>query len=164
MRALCEALQARSGVRPYVLPPPYARGHFRLYGAHALVDADFVSRVEGGNTFVFLTAGAQERLLRQMDARLPPLALPEPARSSADTLLYEILCRGFVLGGGDAEGLCRPVLDLDDDPRRAARALERLLQEMGARYARCLREGQTFTMLPAAARQVVWYRQTHLDD
>lgn len=157
---LCRRLEEETGARPFVLPPPYARGHFRLYGARPVADPDFVARVEGANTFVTLADMAQARILREMDAATPRLRV-RPERSPEDTLLYQILSHGFALGGEDAPRLCRLCLDLDEDPRRAARAAERLLEQMGALYAECLREGRTLSMLPAAARQVVLHRQIH---
>ena len=157
---LCRRLEEETGARPFVLPPPYARGHFRLYGARPVADPDFVARVEGANTFVTLADAAQARILREMDAATPRMRV-RPEHSPEDTLLYQILSHGFALGGEDAPRLCRLCLDLDEDPRRAARAAERLLEQMGALYAECLREGRTLSMLPAAARQVVLHRQIH---
>lgn len=160
LAALCRRLQEETGARPFVLPPPFSRGHFRLYGAKPVQDADFLARVEGANTFVTISDAAQTRILLEMEERTPRVdVLPE--RSPMDTLLYQILAHGFSLGGEDAPRLCRLCLELDDDPRRAGRAIERLMAVMGAMYAECLREGRKFSMLPAAARQVVWYRQIH---
>lgn len=158
--ALVRRLEAGTGARPVVLPPPYARGHFRLYGEHWPEGEDFAACVEGGNTFVALTPACLERELARMDARAPAVPVC-PERSPLDTLLHQILTHGFAGGELDCPQLARLCLDLDADPARCGRIIERMQRLMLARYAECLRLGQQQSMLPAVARQVAFYKERY---
>lgn len=158
LKQLVCRLQEVTGARPFVLPPPYARGHFRLYGAHALNHPDFTAHTEGKHTFVTLTSACLECTLRQMDADVPALPV-YPERSPLDTLLYQILAHGFEPDGLDCPELARLCLDLDKDPARSKRVIAGMQPQLQAHYAACLRTGRRQSMLPAVARQIVFYRQ-----
>ena len=133
LKEAVSALRERTGARPVLLPPPYARGHFTVNG--------------------YLAA-----LLWKMDASVPRFQ-PDPARSPEDTLLERILSHGFAEGGADCPQLIRLCLDLDEDPRRSARILERIFRLIGPAYAEALRENRKLSVLPAIARQAVYYKE-----
>lgn len=105
-----------------------------------------------------MTDGYLAALLRKMDASVPRF-LPDPARSPEDTLLERILSHGFAEGGADWPQLIRLCLDLDEDPRRSARILERIFRLIGPAYAEALRENRKLSVLPAIARQAVYYKE-----
>ena len=79
--------------------------------------------------------------------------------SPEDTLLERILSHGFAEGGADCPQLIRLCLDLDEDPRRSARILERIFRLIGPAYAEALRENRKLSVLPAIARQAVYYKE-----
>ena len=87
LKEAVSALRERTGARPVLLPPPYARGHFTVRCAAAPQnDALFTFRMGEGCAFASMTDGYLAALLRKMDASVPRF-LPDPARSPEDTLL-----------------------------------------------------------------------------
>ena len=121
MKEAVSALRERTGARPVLLPPPYARGHFTVRCAAAPQnDALFTFRRGEGCAFASMTDGYLAALLRKMDASVPRF-LPDPARSPEDTLLERILSHGFAEGGADCPQLIRLCLDLDEDRRCAVK-------------------------------------------
>lgn len=153
---------ATGAARLTVMPQPYSRGHFRIYGAvNAADDAQFTYCVSGGNTFVTLTDGALRTALAHMDAHTPN-SFVHPERSPLDTLLHQILAHGFEEGGMDCPLLARLCLDLDEDAQRSARVIGVMQRHMGAHYAQLLRQGRKQSALPAVARQVSFYKRQAL--
>lgn len=159
LKEAVSALRERTGARPVLLPPPYARGHFTVRCAAAPQnDALFTFRMGAGCAFASMTDGYLAALLWKMDASVPRF-LPDPARSPEDTLLERILSHGFAEGVADCPQLIRLCLDLDEDPRRSARILERIFRLIGPAYAEALRENRKLSVLPAIARQAVYYKE-----
>ena len=159
LKKAVEALQERTGVKSGLLPPPYARGHFTVRCEKMPQnDACFTFRKGEGCVFAAMTDEYLAALLREMDASVP-IILPDPADSVEDTLLERILSHGFAEGGADCPQLIRLCLDLDENPRRSARILERIFCLIGPAYAEALRENRKLSALPAIARQAVYYKQ-----
>lgn len=154
--------QATGAPRLTVMPQPYSRGHFRIYGTvNAANDAQFTHCVHGGNTFVTLSDDALRTALACMDAHTPSVVV-HPQHSPLDTLLYQILAHGFEEGGMDCPLLARLCLDLDEDAQRSTRVISVMQRHMGAWYAQLLRQGRKQSALPAVARQVIFYKRKAL--
>ena len=69
LKEAVSALRERTGARPVLLPPPYARGHFTVRCAAAPQnDALFTFRMGEGCAFASMTDGYLAALLRKMDA------------------------------------------------------------------------------------------------
>ena len=159
LKKAVSALQERTGAKPVLLPPPYARGHFTVRCEKMPQDdACFTFRKGEGCVFAAMTDEYLASLLREMDAAVPRV-FPDPANSAEDTLLERILSHGFAEGGADCPQLIRLCLDLDEDPRRSARILERIFRLIGPAYAEALRENRKLSALPAIARQAVSCKQ-----
>ena len=158
LRSLTDELsRLLDGARPVLLPAPFTAGHYRVHTDLPLPDTPlFTARRRGETLFVTLTDAA---LLQALPTS--PAALPEPSRSPLHTLLYQILTHGFAPDRMDCPHLARLALELDDDPARCRRTVQRMQPLLAAEYAAALRTARKHSALPLIAGQLAVFIETN---
>ena len=155
---LKEALDALNGkcapARAAILPPPYKRGHFRVYQSERWHDDEwFTSTVCGDTCFVRMTDALLARYAKKMGAY--GMQLVEPSHSPLHTTLYLAMRLSLEEGGMDCPQLARLCLDLDPlDAARSAHVLRLCDREIHKEYALALRKHRAVSALPALARYI----------
>ncbi len=160
LKRIAEELTALYGAQAVVLPYPYKRGHFRLYTQREIVpNEEYTARRCGNNVFVTLTDAGLMRALREMEESAPEVCVA-PQDSPLDTLLYQLMRKGYEMRSVDEPELARMALDLDEDAARSRVILENMEKRMRVAYADALREDRQYSTLTALARQVAHYRNS----
>ncbi len=138
------ALEKALGRPPFVLPPPYKRGHFRTQ----LIDEalwpleNMQVKRDGDCLYLSLRDEALLRLAREAAGEESPL--PEPSLGAGHTLLYQILIKRAVKDPKPLEEerrfLLRLCLDLFARGERGG-WLKEALRSLNGAFARDLCEG-----------------------
>ena len=145
------------GAKGVVLPYPYNGGHLRLYTEeNPDLGQDYTAQRRGGNLFVTISGARLLKALHEMDENTPGVCV-DPQEGVFETLLYQLLKKGWGAAEADEPLLMRMALDLDEDAQRCANVLRNIQPLMHRAYAQALREGRETSVLTVIARQAVYH-------